>query len=1484
MGFKSYWEGKNVLQKRWHFLICLLLLSALLAAGAVVHASGAEEGEGTWESPYIVTDASQLSSALSASGSGTVYIRLGADIEGVGTNSFDHISVRGDKCLDLCGFTLRSKLFFYDQQESYRLFVVEPGAALTLEDSAGGGEIIYDRYIPSMSEANAQTDVFLDRPLTVFEVNGELTVNGGEVTAGHYESEYYTFTDGFIYTDSSPSPGRVNSVTPGSAIIVKNGGRFTANGGEYYGRGFTMDPDGGKESVCAAVRLESGGQAFIYAGDFYGKSNADVFSVSPGATIKVISGNFYARYDNRITADKLNGVAYYLNVDCGRIGIPLRAFDNDREEFTHIFRGSVEYNWTPDYTPRDDEVFVNYGSDGTGADLTVTTLIGNGAADNPYLLKYASDIESLMLQRKQSKVYIRLDNDITDCVGNYSVTGNIVLDLNGHKLSGKLGFNAYHPNYTLFTVQSGSALTINDWVGGGEIIFDRRIPNMGETNEQTDIILYRSMTVIAVNGTLTVNAGEITAGHYESEHYTYTLKYGSGGLGSAGSVNSVTPGCAITVNDGGRFVSNGGEYYGRGFTIDDNGEKDFICAAVRLKNGAAAVINDGRFFGKSNADVFSVPWGARVSVYSGFFKAEYDNRITVDKTGGVARYVNVDCGRIGLPLDAFSHSRCDRVVIKVNGVEYPFSINYTSSQSSSFEDLGKSGTGATVTVAPKPEAVSGIVREDGFDAGLTYSPTDHFLLRHRDAEYFSSSFGAISGSIHNTLYYWRVTKRVGSAWTDVTYTEEADTVNGLLCTEGDKLDLYELARLMDGGMEHDASYRITAFANELWRSCEDYDLSAESADCFELDCRYERIGNLSLPDSLTGICWPEHGAKPKHITLEQEEYTASLTFEELSKDGVHWSPMSERSSTFAVGKSYRLQVKITPKAFYHAEVDSSVSVGGRTVESLSASGLGVIGYLPLEVSPAAISSVSVLGTLAEGVKLTASSPLTSGTANVAVFAEWERNGADFTGTALYGEYRARITLTALNSFVFTDQTTVKVFGKTYALTSLSSDGKTGSIYTDPQTVVCSHTTGDNICSCDAEEHRISCSVCGEELSRGAHSFGGWTPRGGVDVRTCSVCGYEETTPNGNEPVPFIRLTAAAPVVGDPLPTIAVCDADAKYASLEHEAEWYDGELNYKNCVPGDTVMEAGKVYCCFVKLNVHDGYYFTEDTEIATLNNLASTTSEKYGDYRHLEAVLLFSPREFVSAEFTLGQMTEGQTYGEFLSGFDATAGGEHNSFTVSIFKNGSSEGSLIYTYAADSWWIASGDLSELMARQIEPEAEYKLLIGLYDAGKTFDASQVSVSNPEAADSCEIAAGTAGCTLTLYYQKKPPVPPKADYDDNGVVDTEDVSELLVSILFDDTEADLNGDGKTDCLDALELMINGSFTDSEKAPELFIAVAYDEQDKMIGLWLIDLSEGLGDADLEFLTSAATVGFYYLDGEIAPVAEAFKYSPAKKQEEV
>ena len=87
-------------------------------------------------------------------------------------------------------------------------------------------------------------------------------------------------------------------------------------------------------------------------------------------------------------------------------------------------------------------------------------------------------------------------------------------------------------------------------------------------------------------------------------------KYNTGGSTSAGTVNSITPGNAVVVRDGGRFTSNGGEYYGRGFTIDDNGEKETVCAAVCLCNGAVAIVNAGDFYGKSCADVFSVAWGA----------------------------------------------------------------------------------------------------------------------------------------------------------------------------------------------------------------------------------------------------------------------------------------------------------------------------------------------------------------------------------------------------------------------------------------------------------------------------------------------------------------------------------------------------------------------------------------------------------------------------------------------------------------------------------------------------------------------------------------------------------------------------------------------------------------------------------------------------------------------------------------------------------
>lgn len=1393
-----------MLKKCLSALLSSAIIITALPMGTVVCASGVEDGEGTWASPYVVTDAQELASLLEADGSDTVYIRLGSDIVTEAKETMNvgdvlrNISVRGKKCLDLSGHTLRSKLPFNTKLSRYSLFVIRAEASFILEDSDGNGEVIFDRYIPDMGKANEQTEIFLDRPLNVFDVSGELTVNGGEVTAGHYESEYYTYTDGYIYNDSSPTPGTVNSITPGNAVIVRTGGSFTSNGGEYYGRGFIMDDEGGKEVACTAVSLYNDARATINAGSFYGKSNADVFSIDPTASVTVYSGNFYARYDNRITVDKMNGIAYYVNTDCGRIGIPLRAFKNEMETFTHIYVDGREFNYTSDYTQSDDEWFIDLGSDGTGADVTVETLSGNGTQNEPFLLKNASDVNSLFRLRRLSKTYIRLENDIDDCTGDHSVYGNYILDLNGHKLGGKLGANDWHPSYSLFIVTSGSSMTIEDSAGDGEIIFDRRIPSMDETNEQTDIFLCNALTVFDVRGNLTVNSGEITAGHYESEYYTYTKKYLTSGSTSAGTVNSIVPGCAVAVRDGGRFTSNGGEYYGRGFTIDDNGEKDDTCSAVRLHNGAAAIINDGDFYGKSNADVFSVPWGANVFVYSGRFEAQYDNRITVDKTNGTAWYVNVDCGKVGLPLRAFCHSRTDREIIMVNSEEYSFSADFTEAQSNAFENLGADGTGATVTASPRDNGSSRLAREDGVDTSvvLTYSPTDHFEIINEDVQYFSESFAPLPDPpAHVISYFWRVTRQGSSGWEDVGYKEDAPVSNGYYLTDTNRLDLYELARALRGGMVHGASYRIEGHTCEYWKN-DDIKIYTVSSNLIETDCVFERIGNIDLSDEETGIEWPEYGKKPVNVNSEQDAFTASFTFEEKSADGVRYVPMSERSK-FSFDGSYRMKVQITPKQFYRADPENSITIGGKAVTDITLSGGVMTGYISdLEVLPARITYIPLRGGLYDGVTLSAASPISSPISGVTVSTVWYKNNSAFTGAASYGDYRARITLRTQSPYIFTDETTVSVFGKDYTLTDLSSDCLSGIITTDMQHIACGHSGNTNGYSYDAENHYVVCSVCQEELSRGVHTFGSWTHNGGNDERTCSVCGYKESVSNGKSYAPCIRLTADTPKAGDPLPYLAICEEDDKYAVLEQDAEWFIDEVNFTNAIPQETVMEDGHVYYAQLKLHPKSDYYFTSETGLGTTNILASSIEHFVVEWNYMEAILSFTPRTYAKADFMLGDRKSGQTFREFLSGFDTMTDGKHTSVTFAIFRDDSYEAGLVYTYATDSWWIASGDADEFLARTMQDDAEYRIVITLTETGKYFDPADITVSNASAAAEIKTVGGNLGCTVTAYYRLSPvgfegaSITLQNDLKENFFVDKEEIAKESYTDLF--TVFEING--------------------------------------------------------------------------------------------
>lgn len=69
----------------------------------------------------------------------------------------------------------------------------------------------------------------------------------------------------------------------------------------------------------------------------------------------------------------------------------------------------------------------------------------------------------------------------------------------------------------------------------------------------------------------------------------------------------------------------------------------------------------------------------------------------------------------------------------------------------------------------------------------------------------------------------------------------------------------------------------------------------------------------------------------------------------------------------------------------------------------------------------------------------------------------------------------------------------------------------GNTYTDTrtQTIAKLEHTVTGVWSSDAQNHWKTCSVCGEEIDKSAHSFGEWIHDGIHKTATCSVCGYSQ---------------------------------------------------------------------------------------------------------------------------------------------------------------------------------------------------------------------------------------------------------------------------------------------------------------------------------------------------------------------------------------
>lgn len=250
------------------------------------------------------------------------------------------------------------------------------------------------------------------------------------------------------------------------------------------------------------------------------------------------------------------------------------------------------------------------------------------------------------------------------------IQGNKTLDLNGYdivftdKSNADAAGNqiARNCDRTLFVVSAGATFTLDDTSGSaaGEITYDGHV-----VDSDYSYLEYCQRHLFEVYGTMIVNGGILRAGRDETRWvHVVMLEW-----------NRYTHqiwGRAVTVRSGGKFISNGGTYYGNGegylFPNDESGILPHVRGCVvQLDDGATAVINNGNFHAKGGADVFQLGENAGLTVW--------EANMTLSASAHDIRYIQRDEFNYGMYSDPGSlhvpdsawRSRLDRVAIRLDG-------------------------------------------------------------------------------------------------------------------------------------------------------------------------------------------------------------------------------------------------------------------------------------------------------------------------------------------------------------------------------------------------------------------------------------------------------------------------------------------------------------------------------------------------------------------------------------------------------------------------------------------------------------------------------------------------------------------------------------------------------------------------------------------------------------------------------------------------
>lgn len=301
------------------------------------------------------------------------------------------------------------------------------------------------------------------------------------------------------------------------------------------------------------------------------------------------------------------------------------------------------------------------------------------------------------------------------------------------------------------------------------------------------------------------------------------------------------------------------------------------------------------------------------------------------------------------------------------------------------------------------------------------------------------------------------------------------------------------------------------------------------------------------------------------------------------------------------------------------------------------------------------------------------------------------------------KYKALITFTAKDGYVFSKDTSVRIDGSIIPVISCSADGKTLVLVTAELSTACKHEFGS--WKTDDTYHWHECALCGIKEDKGVHNWDGGKDIGNKTIYKCTVCGKTKTVGNDKSQIYSLTVNIGNIYAGSVIPAVSqfAFASDNKYAYIENsELIWRTGKFeNYKYSKPGTDKLEAGITYTISGYAVAQPGYYVDENTKVYIRINgnlIRAETILRSSGYDFLKFSITFTPPEAPRVSVTFpDEIRPGDDLVNLACCNVTINGSRANEITVAIYGGQFKElGMPLFNVYSDGKWSATNISSYL--------------------------------------------------------------------------------------------------------------------------------------------------------------------------------------------